>query len=202
MISHCRSRNHFVFRCEAFTLVELLVGFTMLLIVLGGATTLLMAANRALRNSELRNGREALVDADVATIRELGERYTCCPGTCTTDIATINGAASCAVDFPPADTAKEDYYFPVNTQSAIDSFSLTSYDSDGNVSAETGFCKDGTLVDNLVDTISGLPAVPGVNRAVNVDDALTHRIRITYTSVDPPINREVKIVPTVAAWCP
>ncbi|WP_411867811.1 hypothetical protein [Vulcanococcus limneticus] len=174
-----------------------------LIVALSGTAALLMTANRAQVSSDLRNRREALIDADVATIKDLSERYTCCPGSCTVNIATINASSSCAVDYPPADIDREDYYFPVGDQTAIDAFSKTNYDpATGNISSETGFCKDGTLVNNLVTAVQAIGPIDGVSRTVNVDDASVHRIRVTYSSTNPTIGRVVKIIPTVAAWCP
>lgn len=173
-----------------FTLIEILVGVALLLLVASGSAMLISVANQMLGTSTSQNNAQAAIDSDISRVRRLSEDYTCCPGSCTADPATIAAARTggkCA-----GNSNDSTYYFP---QQVAD---VTSF---------AAACNAGTVSTNLITAIQALASLSGITRTVATDDSsdpTTHRIRITYsgTGGNAGINRVVKLVPTAAAWCP
>lgn len=177
-------------RASGFTLVEILIGVGLLLLVASGSAMLITAANSMLGTSTSQNNAQAAIDSDVARARKLAEDYTCCPGSCTTDAAVISSARSsgkCA-----GNVNDSTYYFPQQSADA-DTFSSA--------------CANGTITTNLIASIQAQGTLSGISRTVASDDSTdptSHRIRITYSGSGSAsgISRVIKLVPTVAAWCP
>lgn len=168
---------------QGFTIVEILVATVLIAIVTSMAAAVMIVSNRATSNSSTMGNAMAAIDNDISLIKTLSERYTCCSGTCTTDPATI-AAATTKCEGSVGDSV---YYFPrANNASEIASFQA--------------LCDSG-LTTNLIAAINAQAQPVGVSRtAVDDGDATARRVRITYTGTN--INRVVKVVPTVANWCP
>jgi prepilin-type N-terminal cleavage/methylation domain-containing protein len=174
----------------AFSLLEILVGVALLAVVASGSAMLITMANRMLGTSTTQNNAQAAIDSDISGARKLAENYTCCPGSCTADTTAINtarGSGKCL-----GSVNDSTYYFP---QQAAD------------VTTFSNACTAGTLTANLIAAIQSMGTLNGITRSVAVDDSsdpTAHRIRITYagTAAQAGITRVVKLVPTVAAWCP
>lgn len=173
-----------------FTLMEILVGVVLLALVSTGTASLISLANSNLSSSTSQNSSQAAIDSDISRARKLAEDYTCCPGSCTADpgtITTAKTAGRCA-----GNVNDSTYYFPQQSN---------------DITAFTSACSTGTLTTNLITAIQSLGGLSGVTRTVTNDDSAdltAHRIRITYSGSgrSAGINRVVKIVPTVAGWCP
>lgn len=211
-----------------FTLVELVVAMTLLLTsllmgVLSGESNVVTM----LRNLNL-SSQENLIEEDLARIRRLAEEYTWCSGRGT--VGRPAGSSSCARDaalssrfyFPdlPADPSEPDAQPPEwpapilafteacadrsltePLRQAIESLPTPSH---GDSSAGAG----GSTSDQRLH----------LERRVELFDptatgsAQTHLLRVRYRYVRPadprraadypPIDRDVLILPTVAAWCP
>jgi len=176
--------------------VEILIGVVLLAVAASGSALLITTANRQLGSSESLGGAQAAIDSDLSRIRRLAEDYTCCPGSCTADAAEIQAAGVAGkCQGSVGDSA---YYFP--QQSA----EITTFAGPPHASS---LCGNGQLTANLITAIQAQGTLSGISRAVQEDDVtdLTdHRIRITYTGsgANAGISRVVKLVPTVAAWCP
>lgn len=173
-----------------FTLMEILIGVVMLAFVASGSAILITVANRMLGSSTSQNNAQAAIDSDTSRARKLAEDYTCCPGSCTSNVSTITAARSSGKCLGNANDST--YYFP---QLAAD------------IPTFTTACESGTLTANLITAIQALGSLPDVSRTVTVDDGddlTSHRIRLAYsgTGANTGISRIVKLVPTVAAWCP
>lgn len=177
-------------RSAGFTMVEILIGVVLLLLAASGSAVLITVANRLLGTSTSQSNAQAAIDSDISRARRLAEDYTCCPGSCTADAATITAARASG---KCAGTANDStYYFPQQSND------VTGFD---------GVCANGTLTANLITAIQAQGTLSDISRTVTVDDAsdpTSHRIRITYsgTNGNAGITRVVKLVPTVAAWCP
>lgn len=168
---------------RGFTIVETLVATVLIAIVTSMAAAVMSISNRSTVKSTTLSGAMAAIDNDISLVKTLAERYTCCSGTCTTD-ATVIDAATTKCEGSVGDST---YYFP----------------KAGNTTEITNFqnaCTSG-LTTNLVSAINALSQPSGVTRtAVDDDDATARRVMLTYSGTN--INRVVKIVPTVANWCP
>lgn len=182
-----------------FSLVEILVGVVTLAVALGMAGVMNGVATRGLRNSTVLNDRAAAVEADIAQIRSMAERYTWCSGAPAFEAADV---ASCRDKNP----SEESYYSPsvsIDEAMANPGSGNTSMARFGQACNVTR-----TLTNSLIDAIRARPEPDGVSRTVSpitVNGVRTHRIDLAYATPagDPnPVIRRLMIVPTVAAWCP
>lgn len=170
-------------------------------LVIVGAASLWGESSRLFQQLRVRNVQEAVVDEDIAVMEDLAYRYTCCPGSCTTDAATISGSLTCrgrdGNGIPSVGT--EYYYFPYYPPTASTTPNITLLED---------LCRNGTLVNELVAALrvtplkdsrlnhSGLP----LTRTVVVDNPAAHRVRIDYAATN--LKRSTMLVPTEARWCP
>jgi len=174
-----------------FTLVEILVATVILIVATTGITSAINFSNRSTILTEASSRDSAAIDTNVSEILGLAERFTCCSGTCTSDATAISAAgAKCTGTFGDAN-----YYFPSilpANQADLSNFLSRCQATTSN------------LVTPLITEITAaIAAPPGITRTIIADSdlpATTHTIRITYTGNN--ISRVVKIVPTVAVWCP
>lgn len=195
----------------AFSLVELLVGVAIVGLVLVGLAGPWRIGSWAHQQSRLRNNQEVAIEDDLAAMQDLAYRYTCCPGSCTTDTATIAASPTCkgvgGVGTPAV--GSEYYYFPYYAPAALALPNAEAFAGSVDLAPrdgvfENGLCHTGQLLPALVTAMtaassSDLAAVD-VSRMVAVDDAAQHRLRLTYTGTN--LERVVLLVPAVAGWCP
>lgn len=181
-----------------FSLVEILMGVIILVASLGMAGAMNGVATRSLRSSTIINDRNAAVDADIAMIRSMAERYTWCSGA--PDLVRTD-SPTCLGDTP----ADESYFSP-----AVSQDDANIYEEVGNPqkAAFEQACQSGTLNDNLIDRINARSTPQGLTRTASViknGGATTSRIQILYASPSGDENsvvRSVVISPPVAAFCP
>jgi type II secretory pathway pseudopilin PulG len=170
---------------SGFSLAEVLVGTVILAFAVAMAAAMHGVASFGLLGSTTINDRDALVDADVAAIRALAEAYNWCSGA-----GTLEATGPCE----GLDPSSRDYY-PPSDRANMDRFSKQ-------------ICTNGTLNNTLIAAIRALPALPDINRTVEIAQnigTITNAIRISYTSPadnNNPVSRSVVITPAVAAWCP
>jgi prepilin-type N-terminal cleavage/methylation domain-containing protein len=177
-----------------FTLVEILVAAAIIAIAVGGVATTLTVGLNAFRGTRSGSDLETGVNANLAAVKDVAYRLTCCPGSCTATQATVDASASCASKEP----GTQNYYFPdpIVGNAAVDAF------VDGPCAATA---LGGSLVESLITAINSdsassaaLPA--GVNRSFVTSGAGRNRLVVQYTN-----GTDVKsytIIPAVAAWCP
>ena len=70
---------------SAFSLVEVLVSIAIIGVLGAGVASILTGGNMALLRTRSANQLEEAVDKDLARIKDIGFRMTCCSGTCTTE---------------------------------------------------------------------------------------------------------------------
>lgn len=162
-----------------FTILELVVSALVFTLAASMVGVLVGVSSRSTQSTQQVAEASSAIESDIARVRALAESYTCCAGTCTT---TPTASADCI-----GTLGDSSYYFP--QQSA-------------GVTAFTALCSNGGLTDALMTSIDGLSQPTGVTRAAVVkEDAAAHRLSITYSGSNG-VNKVVKIVPTVAGWCP
>lgn len=175
---------------KGFSLVEVLVSIAILGVLGAGVATILGGGNTALIGTRGINQLEEAVDQDLARIKDIAFRMTCCSGTCTTEAGL---SSPCSIDtatetyYPPG---KQNYYFPDSildtSETAIDAFEAK--------------CNNGTLVTELVSLIGTTNLPLGVSRQFDTTHAASHRLTVTYSGTNT--SRSYTLVPTLAAWCP
>jgi prepilin-type N-terminal cleavage/methylation domain-containing protein len=184
-----RSDQRFI-GVRGFSLVEILVSIAILGVLGAGVTIIFTGGNTALIGTRSTNQLEEAVDQDLARIKDIAFRMTCCSGSCTTE----SGRTSpCSIDpstntfYPPG---KQNYYFPDSTldvgETAINAF--------------TAKCNNGTLVTDLISLIGNANLPSGISRQFITSDAASHRLTVTYSGATT--SRSYTLVPTLAAWCP
>lgn len=134
------------------------------------------------------------IDSDISKIKQISENLTCCPGSCTTDATTIATAVTngqCGGSTP----GLSNYYWPLL------SANVTTFETACNAAAANG-----AIETAMLSAINTLPQPTGANRTVTVDEIASHRLLVTYTGTTGSggsfVNRAIKIVPTVALFCP
>lgn len=178
---------------RGFTLVEIIIAAVLLAIVGSSTAIALLSANRSVVRNELLARTSSSIDSNVSQILRLAEQYTCCSGVCTSDAAAIAAAgAKCTGTFGDAN-----YYFP--SVAVSDQADLTNFLTRCKPTNAT----NGLVAQLITEINSNVPAPSGVSRTIEADpDAPleVHRIRATFSGNG--FTRVVKVVPTVAVWCP
>lgn len=184
---------------NGFSLVEVVVSAAITGLVILGVANLWGHSNQMFQQLRQRNSQEALIEDDIAAMEDLAYRYTCCPGSCTTNPSTVNASPTCKGKGPNGtdtpDIGTEYYYFP---------FYVPTASATPNIDAFRDLCKNGTLVTALSNQMAAAPKSKaftdrGLTRSVVVDNGSLHRVRIDYTGTN--LQRSTMVVPTAARWC-
>lgn len=187
---------------NGFTLVELIIAAILLAVVGSAAGILSNVATRSIINTTTTANSSSAIDSDIAQIREIAERYTCCAGTCTSNPTTISTYISNGT-CQGATNRDSTYYFPVSTTDA----SRTNADAFAALCTNT----NGSILDQLVTDIGTYAPIAtsltptGVTRNItkNLGNPPTNTLTITYSNTAlATTSRIVTIRPTVADWCP
>lgn len=179
------------YQLTAFSLVEVLVSFALIAILAGAITSVFNSGNTAFKLTRSDNLLEATVDKDLAVVKDISFRLTCCSGSCTTNQTSINNAATCT----EKTAGRQNYYFPKPGTTIADTPEITSFKSK---------CNSTGLVDDLVSAIqsetSGSTLPDGILRSFDKSQADRHRLTVNYTSGTQ--SKSYTLTPTVSAWCP
>ena len=175
---------------SAFSLVEVLVSIAIIGVLGAGVASILTGGNIALLRTRSANQLEEAVDKDLARIKDIGFRMTCCSGTCTTETGRTSPCSTDPLTSTFYNPGRQNYYFP---SSALDtnSTAITSFSNK---------CDDGTLITELVTLIGAANLPGGVTRQFNTTQAASHRLTVSYIGTNQ--SRSYTVVPTLAAWCP
>lgn len=176
---------------QGFSLVEILVSFALIAILAGGISSVFNSGNTAFRLTRSDNLLEATVDKDLAVIKDVSFRLTCCPGSCTINQTTINNAITCT----EKTAGRQNYYFPRPGSTSADTTEIVYFKSRCN---GTGLVEDLVTAITAESTVSGLPA--GISRSFDQSEANRHRLTVNYTSATQ--SKSYTLTPTVSAWCP
>lgn len=184
-----------------FGITEPLVLLVLLMLAMSG-TGLMMAsiassATRSARTQAL----EENINSDLASIRQLSERFTCCSGTCTTTPPTSFGTAtsSCATNDPRDDR----YFFPQRDDPGTTT-NLPGTTTPREPDAVDQLCdasNNTAFLTPLKTAIDALPVPAGATRTTTIQPA--RLVRITYT--DTALARTVRVaqlMPPMGLWCP
>jgi prepilin-type N-terminal cleavage/methylation domain-containing protein len=179
-------------RARGFSLIEMIQAAAILLMVAGAAATVVIRTGSMTRATQERYAREAAVDAEVAVIQKLNDRYTC-----------ANATATCAVATTQVD---RNGYFPPRSGVDADRNNL----DDGTQAFELKCLSPTALVAPLVDVINALPDPNDLHRSAEVDTVPSsgtalayHRYTVTYkANASGEVMRQLTLTPTTVAWCP
>jgi prepilin-type N-terminal cleavage/methylation domain-containing protein len=169
---------------SGFSLVEILVAAVIIGITGSALATLLNSSNTSFRSTRDANLLAESIDTDLANIKDVAFRMTCCSGSCTTE---PNTQAPCSPNTVPGD---QNYYFP---SSALDT-------NESAINTFTEKCSDGSLVTSLTSLIGASDLPEGITRSFDTSGAASHRLTVVYGNSSE--KRAYTLVPTVSAWCP
>lgn len=176
-----------------FTLVEVLIASLILSIATLGTIALISTSRRQVMRSGEINEINALIEADLTSVRTANDRLICNDGTCRLSETT---------------PTKTDYFPSVGNPGSL----TTSEKSNirflerrcAYLSSSGTFDKSEGLAWQLRSLLPD--AAPQIKRTISdaAIDSTGHRYTVTYTRTggDSTILRQVTLVPTTIAWCP
>jgi hypothetical protein len=186
--------------CErGIGLVEPLVLTLLLMIVISATANIFNSINRRTLSTRQQVVMQAAIDDNVRQIKTLARQFTCCSGSCTTNIPTTFGIVSgvtqpCATNNPMDDR----YYYPqvdlaggVNEQAAVDT--LCQRDATNNTNFMTPF----------KNSVDGLAQPTNATRATQINNANPHVLRVTFTDNNNSarVVRVENIIPRMSNFC-
>jgi hypothetical protein len=168
------------------------------MIVISATATVFIGINRRTLSTRQQVVMQAAIDDNVRQIKTVARRFTCCSGSCTTDIPTTFGIVSgvtqpCATNNPMDNR----YYYPqvdlaggVNEQAAVDTLCETANNTDFMEPFQIG--------------VNGLAQPTNATRTTLIDDANPHVLRVTFTDNNNSarVVRVENIIPRMAYFCP
>jgi type II secretory pathway pseudopilin PulG len=189
------------------SLVEVLVGLTVFAIASAATLAVFSGSIRSIYRTEDQARANAAIDSDISRLKQLAEVYNSCSSPASGAVALSGSTTPCTGTWPDGLTAIRlgDSYFyypdPANS-TAVTNFTTACASS----SAASHITKN--LIDYINDPakFSVMPAESKVTRSQAVRESGTfasnHIILIDYTSSSFNINRRIKLLPVVSAWCP
>lgn len=199
-----------------FTIVEPLILLVMLLIVSSGTSVLIDSINRSSVSARLQIKINEDIESDIATVRGVADRLTCCSGTCL--VATLNGATGLAT-FPSVDSGtttsscatnnprNSAFFFPTRDDTTTAS-PIPGSTSAREPDAVTEFCANNTVTSPvmtpLLTAVNALPnplAAQNITRVVSIQPNKV--LRVIYRETVPTTRdlRLISIVPPMANFC-
>ena len=177
-----------------FSLIEVVVAAALLGLIGATVASLYGVSTRSTNATTAAANALSAIDSDISRVKQLSEQLTCCPGSCTTDTTTIASAVTsgkCVSSTPGLSS----YYWP---QATADITTFTT--------ACTATSSNGAIETAMITGINALAQPSGAVRTASVDEISAHRITVTYTGTTGSsgsfVNRTIKVVPTVAMFCP
>ena len=177
-----------------FSLVEVVVAVALLGLIGSITANVYGVITRSTTSTSTAANTLAAIDSDISRIKQISETLTCCPGSCTTNATTIATAVAnskCGGSTPGLSS----YYWP------LVSGDVTTFEAACNATLANG-----AIETAMLSAINGLTQPTGATRTASVDEIAAHRILVTYTGTTGTggsfVNRDIKIVPTVASFCP
>lgn len=178
---------------SGFSLVEVLVAATLLAISASAAITLFSTSQVLFSQGKQRDDDQNAINADLAEIQRRNRRFTCMQGTCVLSSSDPN----------------EDQYTPAHPGVIPPGASFyAQMDQFANLCVQPTGRASGLLEAFKTSALDTLPAM--TRRLTRSYDITTpssetpitpHAYAVTYRK-DDQVLRRVRLVPTVASWCP
>ena len=193
------ARQPRVWRAGGFTIVEPLVLVILLSIVVSGTAVVLTSVNRSSAEARRVVTMDEDIDSQLAEIKQLSGRLTCCSSVCTVTPPTTFGTTSNCATNNPLDSR---YFYPQRDDPATTATIVgTSPATSDERAAVDQLCASGAFLNPLVTAVNALAQPAGVTRTAAAQANRT--IRIVYTdTVNSRVTRVANITPPMARWCP
>ena len=180
---------------RGFSLVEVLVAAVLLVTGVTIATSLFTNANQMFNRSRTTDADQLAVNADLVEIQKRNRRFVCAQGTC--DL------------FSNSQDPNEDQYTPLHPEVYPPGAVF-----DSQMALFQGRCLQPSgspsvlLSEFQAKALNSLPTMGnGISRSIDITSAAAetpatpHTYSVTYTK-GLQVLRRVRLVPTVAGWCP
>jgi type II secretory pathway pseudopilin PulG len=162
-----------------FSLVEVMLAATLLVIVAIGATILFTLSNQQTLSSRGKQEQQSAISEDLAALLRMNDRYSCISG-------------SCAV--ASSDPGEDEYYPSASTSQQ----SFNNSCSSGGLLSNLITAINGRAAPAAFNTLGIQRQAP----VIDSEEPSTHRYSITWVDASGRRLRQVTLVPTVANWCP
>lgn len=177
-----------------FSLVEALVAMVVLAVALAGSSVALRGITGLLGRSGQLNASSLAIDNDISEIKRLASLYTAC--VVPTGSLPTGASAGCGRGLTPNQAA---YFFPVDP--GVNEANITAFFAACNSTSASGHITQG-----FITAIGQLPPVgAGVSRTSVAREAASdpknHNVIVRYAAADGSIQRVIKVVPVLSAWC-
>jgi type II secretory pathway pseudopilin PulG len=198
---------------SGFTIIELVISAILLAIVVGGIATTLQVSSGSSRRSGIQYDLDSRIDQDIAAIRDLSDRFTCCPGSCTATAATITAGVA-AGNCSNNTAGNENFYSPNQPSTGGTTTAMLNFRTACGVptpptTTVATIPTIGTTFAGLIPSLdTNVPgsSTAGLSRSTpTVVDSAANRLQWTYTGSrdgNTVVTRVVNLVPTAALWCP
>jgi type II secretory pathway pseudopilin PulG len=182
-----------------FTIIEPLVLAILLSIVVSGTAVVLTSINRSSVESRRVVTMNQQIDSNLAEIKQLSGRLTCCSSVCTvTPPTTFGTTANCATNNP----LDPRYFFPQRDDPATTAtIAGTSPATADERRAVDQLCASGAFMTPLLTAVNGTAVIAGVTRTSSIQTNNTIRV-IFNDDVNGRVTRVANITPPMARWCP
>lgn len=177
-----------------FSLVEALVAMVVLAVALAGSSVALRGITGLLGRSGQLNASSLAIDNDISEIKRLASLYTAC--VVPTGSLPTGASAGCGRGLTPNQAA---YFFPVDP--GVNEANITAFFAACNSTSASSHITQG-----FITAIGQLPPVgAGVSRTSVAREAASdpknHNVIVRYAAADGSIQRVIKVVPVLSAWC-
>jgi type II secretory pathway pseudopilin PulG len=200
---------------DGFTIVEPVILMVMLVIITAGTSVLIESINRNSVNARLQIKVSEDIESDIATVRAVADRLTCCSGTCL--VATINAATGLAT-FPSIDSGTATsscatnnprngaFFFPTRddtTTTAPIAPSSSAREPDAVTELCNSTANPSPVMTPLLTAVNALPNPLAAQNITRVVDSQYKVLRVIYreNTVPPRHLRLISIVPPMANFC-
>ena len=186
---------------EGFSILESVVTAILLAIVVSGSAILLSSVNRSSGRSDTLVALDSAIDSNLAQIKDLSVRLTCCSGACTLTPPTNFGTSTsaCATDDPRDDR----YYFPQRDDtSTTANFAGTTTAREPDAVGQLCLPANNTaFMTPLKDAVDALSVPAGATRTTTIQP--NHILEVSFTdTMDSRVVRVANVRPSMANWCP
>jgi type II secretory pathway pseudopilin PulG len=180
-----------------FTIVEPLILAILLSIVVSGTAVVLTSINRSLVESRRLVTMNEDIDSNLAEIKLLSSRLTCCSSVCTVTLLTAT-STTCAT-ITPTDSR---YFFPqADNPATTATIAGTNPATADERAAVDQLCASRAFMTPLLTAVNATPLPVGVTRDSSIQANST--IRVIYTdTVNSRVTRVANVTPAMARWCP
>ena len=177
-----------------FSLVEALVAMVVLAVALAGSTVALRSITNLLGRSGQLNATSLAIDNDISEIKRLASLYSAC--VVSSGSIPSGASAGCGRNLAPNQAA---YFFPVDP--GVNEANITAFFAACNTTSASNHITQGfiTAIGQLQPVGAGVSRSSVAREAPS--DPKNHNVIVRYAAADGSIQRVIKVVPVLSAWC-